>query len=63
MTTTPFDSDDIDTAREIFYAITNPEELTGHRSAKLISLLCQRLVDTGKLSQQDLDTLVSEAIR
>lgn len=61
--TTAFDSDDIDTARDIFYVLTEQDDLTGHRSAKLLALLCQRLVDTGKISQQDLDALVSEALR
>lgn len=59
----PIDLDDFDTAREVFYSLTSDNALTSHRSAKLLSLLCQRLVETGHLNQSELDTLVGEALR
>lgn len=38
-------------------------ELTCRRTAHLVSLLCQRLVENGAIARQDITALVAEAVR
>ena len=44
---------DLCTSSKVYQALTELKQLEGHRSAKLISLLAQHLVDEGMLNDQE----------
>lgn len=62
-----YKEDGLETSRRVFYTLTHkarPDspELTSHRSAKLLALLVERLVEQKELSESDLDTLLLEVV-
>lgn len=73
----PIDPEDFDLAQEIFYKLAYGEsqsppdkespakkmDMQQHRTSRLLALLCQRLVETGKISGADMEILVNEATR
>lgn len=44
---------DLCTSSKVYEALTELKQLEGHRSAKLVSLLTQHLVDKGMLNEQE----------
>jgi hypothetical protein len=52
----------LDTGRRVFYTLTDDKSLMGHRSAKLLALLVENLVQRGRLSESDLDDILLEIV-
>jgi hypothetical protein len=52
----------LDTGRRVFYTLTDDKDLAGHRSAKLLALLIENLVQRGRLSERDLDNMLLEIV-
>lgn len=58
--------DDFEIARSIFYSLTDGADMTDlptHRTAKLLALLCQHLVEKKIIPEGTIDALMEEALR
>lgn len=59
-----FKDDGLDISRRVFYTLSQQptDTLQAHRTAKLISLLIEHLVNKQGLSETELDAMLFEAI-
>lgn len=58
--------EEFEIARNIFYSLTDGADIADlpiHRTTKLVSLLCQHLVEKKVISERTVDTLMAEALR
>lgn len=62
-----YKEDGLQISRRVFYTLTHKaqpgsHDLTSHRTAKLLALLAERLVEQERLSSTDLDALLFQVV-
>ena len=59
-----FKDDGLEHSRRVFYTLTQPpaEKVQAHRTAKLLSLVVQHLIEQERLSEAQLDAMLLEVI-